>query len=174
MSLTTCALRACPFGIRANNLQPKLKQLSVVLTTVDTTKQGVGRAECIEAIGEDYATCAVGREAQSHPIPFEFPTFQHWHIEIWKTQRQPIKKDSAVYHTAYGKRWLFALRAALLQISVSQTNGATRNNYATGLGYVRTSLFARFVHAAVAVGVEPHSLRPFEPILWQSKKQRFF
>ena len=92
LSLTTCALRACPFGIRANNLQPKLKQLSVVLTTVDTTKQGVGRAECIEAIGEDYATCAVGREAQSHPIPFEFPTFQHWHIEIWKAQRLPNKK----------------------------------------------------------------------------------
>jgi len=77
---------------RANNLQPKLKQLSVVLTTVDTTKQGVGRAECIEAIGEDYATCAVGREAQSHSIPLEFPTLQHWYIEIWKTQRRPIEK----------------------------------------------------------------------------------
>ena len=47
--------------------------------------------------------------------------------------------------------FLFALRAALLQISVSQTNGATRNNYATGLGCVRTSLFSRFRHAAVAV-----------------------
>ena len=83
---------------RANNLQPKLKQLSVVLTTVDTTKQGVGRAECIEAIGEDYATCAVGREEQSHPIPFEFPTLQHWYIEIWKTQRLPIKKLRRLPH----------------------------------------------------------------------------
>ena len=30
---------------RANNLQPKLKQLGVVLTTVDTAEQEVGRAE---------------------------------------------------------------------------------------------------------------------------------
>lgn len=85
---------------RANNLQPKLKQLSVVLTTVDTTKQGVGRAECIEAIGEDYATCAVGREAQSHPIQFEFPTLQHWYIEIWKTERlfyKNIPMFAAIY-----------------------------------------------------------------------------
>ena len=72
-------------------------------------------------------------------------------MESSKTAKQ---KDTTVYHTAYGKRWLFALRAALLQISVSQTNGATRNNYAPGLGYVRTSLFARFRHAAVAVGRE--------------------
>ena len=92
MSLTTCALRACPFGIRANNLQPKLKQLSVVLTTVDTTKQGVGRAECIEAIGEDYATCAVGREAQSHPIPFEFPTLQHFALKYGKLKASQSKK----------------------------------------------------------------------------------
>ena len=51
--------------LRANNLQPKEKQPSVVFATVDTTKQGVGRAECIEAIGDDYATCAVGREVQN-------------------------------------------------------------------------------------------------------------
>ena len=50
------------FAPRANNLQPELKQLSVVLTTIDTTKQGVSRAECIAAIGDDYATCAVGHE----------------------------------------------------------------------------------------------------------------
>ena len=50
------------FVLRANKLQPKLKQLSVVLTTVDTTKQVVGRAECTEAIGDGYAACAVGRE----------------------------------------------------------------------------------------------------------------
>ena len=55
-------------ALRANNLQPKLKQLGVVLTTVDTTKQGVGRAECTEAIANDYATCAVGREVQI-PLP---------------------------------------------------------------------------------------------------------
>ena len=30
---------------RANNLQPKLKQLSVVLVTVDTAEQEVGRGE---------------------------------------------------------------------------------------------------------------------------------
>ena len=72
-------------------------------------------------------------------------------MESSKTAKQ---KDTTVYHTAYGKRRLFALRAALLQISVSQTNGATRNNYATGLDYVRTLLFARFRHAAVAVGRE--------------------
>ena len=49
-------------ALRANNLQPKLKQLSVVLTTVDTIKQGVSSAEYFEAIGDDYATCAVGRD----------------------------------------------------------------------------------------------------------------
>ena len=43
---------------RANNLQPKLKQLGVVLTTVDTAEQGVGRAEGIEAIADDYANGA--------------------------------------------------------------------------------------------------------------------
>ena len=52
--------------LRANNLQPKLKQRNVVLTTVDTTKQGVGRAECTEAIGDDYATCAVVMRFKSH------------------------------------------------------------------------------------------------------------
>ena len=39
-----CALRGYEFEhfvLRANNLRPKLKQLNVVLTTVDTTKQGV-------------------------------------------------------------------------------------------------------------------------------------
>ena len=51
-------------ALRVNNLRPKRKRLSIVFTTVDTTKQGVGRAECIEAIGEDYATCANGREVQ--------------------------------------------------------------------------------------------------------------
>ena len=44
---------------RANNLQPKLKQLSVVLTTVDTAEQEVGRGECTEAIGDAYANGAV-------------------------------------------------------------------------------------------------------------------
>ena len=53
--------------LRANNLQPKLKQLSVVLTTVDTAEQGVGRAECTEAIGDDYANGAVGREDNTTP-----------------------------------------------------------------------------------------------------------
>ena len=52
------------FVLRANNLQPKTKQLSVVLTTVDTTKQGDGRAECFVAIADDYAACEVGREVK--------------------------------------------------------------------------------------------------------------
>ena len=47
---------------RANKLQPKLKQLSVVLTTVDTAEQEVGRGECTEAIGDAYANGAVGHE----------------------------------------------------------------------------------------------------------------
>ena len=47
---------------RANNLQPKLKQLGVVLTTVDTAEQEVGRGECTEAIGDAYANGAVGHE----------------------------------------------------------------------------------------------------------------
>ena len=47
---------------RANNLQPKLKQLSVVLTTIDTAEQEVGRGECTEAIGDAYANGAVGHE----------------------------------------------------------------------------------------------------------------
>ena len=50
-------------GLRANNLQPKEKRLSIVFSTVDTTKQGVGRAECTEAKGDDYAARAVGRAA---------------------------------------------------------------------------------------------------------------
>ena len=49
---------------RANNLQPKRKQLSIVFATVDGTKQGVCRAECkrsVEATADDYATAAEGR-----------------------------------------------------------------------------------------------------------------
>ena len=81
-------------------------------------------------------------------IPFRL-SFPHSNTGILKygKLKDCQTKNTTVYHTAYGKRWLFALRAALLQISVSQTNGATRNNYATGLGCVRTSLFARFGHA---------------------------
>ena len=51
--------------LRESNLQPKLKQLSVVFATVDTAEQGVGRAESTEAIGGDYANGAVGRDAAS-------------------------------------------------------------------------------------------------------------
>ena len=36
----------------------------IVFATVDTAEQEVGRAECIEAIGDDYANGAVGREIQ--------------------------------------------------------------------------------------------------------------
>ena len=45
-------------ALRANNLRPKLKRLIIVLTTVDTAEQGVGRAEGIEARGDDYANGA--------------------------------------------------------------------------------------------------------------------
>ena len=45
-------------ALRANNLRPKLKRLIIVLTTVDTAEQGVGRAEGIEAKGDDYANGA--------------------------------------------------------------------------------------------------------------------
>ena len=51
--------------LRANNLRPKSKQLNVVLATVDTAEQEVGRAECTEAIGDAYANGAVGREETS-------------------------------------------------------------------------------------------------------------
>ena len=44
------------------------KRLIIVFSTVDDTKQGVGRAECTEAIGDDYATVAEGREVQI-PLP---------------------------------------------------------------------------------------------------------
>ena len=63
LSLTICALWARPFGIRANNLQPKGKRLIIVFSTVDTAEQEVGRAECTEAIGDAYANGAVGRDA---------------------------------------------------------------------------------------------------------------
>ena len=66
---------------RANNLQPKRKQLSIVFATVDGTKQGVCQAECkrsVEATANDYATDAKGRErkgqSRAHTltiIPFE-------------------------------------------------------------------------------------------------------
>ena len=52
-------------ALRANNLRPKKKQLSVVFSTVDTAEQGVGRTECIEAKADDYANGAVGREETS-------------------------------------------------------------------------------------------------------------
>ena len=50
---------------RANNLQPKRKQLSIVFATVDGTKQGVRRAEgkqSVKATADDYAPAAEGRE----------------------------------------------------------------------------------------------------------------
>ena len=37
----------------------------IVFSTVDTAEQEVGRAECTEAIGDDYANGAVGREETS-------------------------------------------------------------------------------------------------------------
>ena len=64
------------FALRANNLQPKKKQLSVVFSTVDTTKQGVDRAEQAQATGDDYATCAVGREVQIPPPQPKERTFR--------------------------------------------------------------------------------------------------
>ena len=52
------ALRACPFGVRANNLQPREKRCIIVFSTVDTVEQGVCPAECIEASADDYANGA--------------------------------------------------------------------------------------------------------------------
>ena len=52
------ALRACSFGVRANNLQPREKRLIIVFSTVDTAEQGVCLAECIEASADDYANGA--------------------------------------------------------------------------------------------------------------------
>ena len=40
----------------------------IVFSTVDTAEQGVGRAECTEAIGDDYVNGAVVREVQI-PLP---------------------------------------------------------------------------------------------------------
>ena len=51
---STSALAEC----RANNLQPKRKQLSIVFATVDGTKQGVDGAERAQARGYDYAIAA--------------------------------------------------------------------------------------------------------------------
>ena len=53
-------------ALRANNLRPKLKRLIIVLTTVDTAEQGVGRAEGIEARGDDYANGAEVMRFKSH------------------------------------------------------------------------------------------------------------
>ena len=68
LSLTAFGTKARPPPLaaecRANNLQPKRKQLSIVFATVDGTKQGVCRAECkrsVEATVDDYATAAEGR-----------------------------------------------------------------------------------------------------------------
>ena len=66
-------------ALRANNLRPMEKRLIIVFSTVDDTKQGVGRAECTEAIGDDYATVAVGREVQIPPIAKK--SFVRFYIE---------------------------------------------------------------------------------------------
>ena len=81
-----------PLGFRANNLQPKAKRLSIVLSTVDNTKQGVDRAECIKAIGDDYATVAVGHSVP-HGCDFSARysscrlSFPHYNIGILKDEK---------------------------------------------------------------------------------------
>ena len=66
LNLTAFGTKARPPPLaaecRANNLQPKRKGLSILFATVDGTKQGVCRAECIEAMADDCATAAEGRE----------------------------------------------------------------------------------------------------------------
>ena len=52
--------------LRANNLQPREKRLIIVFPTVDTAEQGVGRAEGIEARGDDYANGAEVMRFKSH------------------------------------------------------------------------------------------------------------
>ena len=64
----TSALAEC----RANNLQPKQKQLNIVFATVDGTKQGVCRTEQAQATADNYATAAEGREENGQsrtPVP---------------------------------------------------------------------------------------------------------
>ena len=89
LSLTAFGTKARPptaFGgseCRANNLQPKRKQLSIVFATVDGTKQGVRRAEgkqSVKATADDYATAAEGREVKNI---FEW-AFQIPHTNIFK------------------------------------------------------------------------------------------
>ena len=41
-----------------SNLEAKRKRLSIVFATLYAAKQGVCRAECIEATADDYATGA--------------------------------------------------------------------------------------------------------------------
>ena len=49
--------------LRANNLQPKLKQLRVVVTTVDTAEQGAKRAKA--SVGEALRLCERCGQAQN-------------------------------------------------------------------------------------------------------------
>ena len=66
LNLTAFGAKARPLPLaadsRANNLQPKRKGLSILFATVDGTKQGVCRAEQAQAMADDYATVAEGRE----------------------------------------------------------------------------------------------------------------
>ena len=74
--------------LSANNLRPREKRLIIVFPTVDTAEQGVGRAERIEAIGDDYAN---GAEVMRSPngliflyvlLYKSFRVFQKFHIRF--------------------------------------------------------------------------------------------
>ena len=54
-----------------SNLKAKRKRLSIVFATLFAAKQGVCRAECIEARADDYATgasCCLKRTVET-PVP---------------------------------------------------------------------------------------------------------
>ena len=111
LNLTSCVLWARHLGVRANNLRPKLKQLSVVLTTVDTTKQGVGEVSLWATIN-NYAACAVGHDT-AMPCSNFVSYFPLWvsrittlRIEIWKTQASPVRVPAVSHTSKYGKRLL--------------------------------------------------------------------
>ncbi len=119
--------------LRANNLQPKRKRLSIVFATVDTTKQGVGEAS-LRATINDYATCAVGHGAP-HGRDFSarysscrssFPHYDTLYGNMENSKSTPIS-PTAVSHTAFRVEngFLFALRAALLPNKIFKNSRAS-------------------------------------------------
>ena len=98
--------------------------MKIVFSTVDTAEQEVGRAECTEAIGDDYANGAAGRAALLYL--FEFTTFQYYALKYEKL-KDTISNPPAVYHTArYGKRLSFCT-ACGATIDVNYSSKSTKS-----------------------------------------------